>query len=137
MVAFFSLGVLFCYYVVLPVLFNFISKIKSNDITMLTDIGKYLDLVLSLFLIFGVAFQTPIIINLLIRFNIISLDKMISLRKYFLVGAFIVAAIITPPDVLSQTLLAIPLYLLYELGIIISRFHNKSKLKINGDKDGV
>ena len=95
---------------------------------MLTDINKYLDLVLSLFIIFGIAFQMPIIIYLLIYFKIVTYRKMISLRKYMFVAVFIIAAIVTPPDILSQIMLAIPLYLLYEIGILIS------KLTIHKDK---
>ena len=124
----FILGMVFCFYVVLPTLFHFISKIKAPDIAMLTDINKYLDLVLSLFIIFGIAFQMPIIIYLLIYFKIVTYRKMISLRKYMFVAVFIIAAIVTPPDILSQIMLAIPLYLLYEIGILIS------KLTIHKDK---
>jgi sec-independent protein translocase protein TatC len=88
---------------------------------MMTDITKYFDFVLNLFLIFGVAFQTPILVFLLIFFKIVSYTKFKKMRPYIFVGAFIVAAILTPPDVLSQTMLAIPLYLLYELGMLFAR----------------
>ena len=114
-------GFLFCYFIVLPALFNFIANIKAPDVAMLTDINKYLDFVLNLFVIFGTAFQTPIIIYLLIFFNIVSYKKMISIRKYIFVAMFIIAAIVTPPDIFSQILLAIPLYLLYEIGILIAK----------------
>jgi sec-independent protein translocase protein TatC len=117
----FACGMLFCFFIVLPTLFNFIAKIKASDIAMMTDISKYLDLVLSLFIIFGTAFQMPIIIYLLIYFNIVTHTKMADMRKYMLVGAFIIAAIVTPPDILSQTMLAIPLYLLYELGLLMAK----------------
>ena len=117
----FILGMAFCFYIVLPTLFNFIAKIKAPDIAMLTDINKYLDLVLSLFIIFGIAFQMPIIIYLLIYFKIVTYKRLISLRKYMFVAVFIIAAIVTPPDIISQIMLAIPLYLLYEIGILFSR----------------
>lgn len=118
-------GVVFCYLIVLPSLFNFIGQIKSPEIAMLTDIGKYLDLVLSLFLIFGLAFQTPVIIFLLIYLNVISHSKMVNLRKYIFVACFILAAIVTPPDILSQTLLALPLYFLYETGMFFAKISRK------------
>ncbi|MDQ5920099.1 MAG: sec-independent protein translocase protein TatC [Pseudomonadota bacterium] len=122
----FFLGIIFCYFIVLPTLFNFISRIKASDIEMFTDISKYLDLVLNLFLVFGISFQLPILIFLLINFNVITHHKLSSLRKYVLVGVFILAAIITPPDVLSQTLLAIPLYILYEIGMFAGKIFSRS-----------
>ena len=113
-------GLSFCYFITLPIVFTFISKIKATDIIMLTDIQKYLDFVISMFLIFGCAFQLPIVIHLLIRFKIISKVKLKQIRPYMFVGVFVIAAIVTPPDVLSQTLLALPLYCLYEIGILFS-----------------
>ena len=121
-----TLGMLFCYFVVLPTLFNFIGHIKSQEITMLTDITKYLDFILNLFLVFAIAFQTPVVIFLLIYFGIVKHSKMASLRKYILVGCFIIAAIVTPPDVLSQTMLAIPLYLFYEIGMLVAKVCTKA-----------
>ncbi len=123
------LGMLFCYYIVLPTIFKFIGQFKSHDIIMLTDITKYLDFVLKLFLIFALAFQTPIVIFLLIYFDIVSLSKMKSLRRYVIVGCFVVAAIVTPPDVLSQTILAIPLYLFYELGMLFAKLIKSHKFE--------
>ena len=120
------LGMLFCYFVVLPTLFNFIGHIKSQEVTMLTDITKYLDFILNLFLVFAIAFQTPVVIFLLIYFGIVKHSKMASLRKYILVGCFIIAAIVTPPDVLSQTMLAIPLYLFYEIGMLVAKVCTKT-----------
>ena len=120
-------GIIFCYFIVLPALFNFIGHVKSQEITMLTDISKYLDLVLSLFLVFGFAFQTPVIIFLLIYFNVVKHSTMTSLRKYVFVACFILAAIVTPPDILSQTLLAVPLYFLYEIGMFLAKFSRKNR----------
>ena len=122
-------GMLFCYYIVLPALFSFIGRIKSQEITMLTDVSKYLDLVMDLFLVFGITFQTPVIIFLLIYFNIVQHSKLAGLRKYVFVACFIIAAIVTPPDVLSQTLLAIPLYLLYELGMLVAKLSLNTSIK--------
>lgn len=117
----FIVGVLFCYFLVLPAIFHFISNFKMQQITMMTDIDKYLGFILSLFLIFGLAFETPVLVFLLIHFNIITIGTATKVRKYVFVGCFIVAAIVTPPDVFSQTMLALPLYILYELGIIASK----------------
>ena len=117
-------GIFFCYFLVLPAIFHFIGSFKANSITMLTDIGKYLDFVLSLFFTFGLAFETPVIIFLLIRFGFLELATAAKIRSYVFVGCFIIAAIVTPPDVLSQTMLALPLYTLYELGILAARVLN-------------
>ncbi|MDD3267374.1 MAG: twin-arginine translocase subunit TatC [Burkholderiales bacterium] len=117
----FASGILFCYFLVLPAIFHFISGFKLSEITMMTDITKYLDFVLSLFTTFGLAFETPVIVFLLIYLGILPIEKARQIRKYILVGAFIVAAIVTPPDVFSQTMLAVPLYCLYEIGLLVSR----------------
>ncbi len=117
----FILGVLFCYFLVLPTLFKFIGEIKSSEISMMTDISKYFDFVINLFFVFGLCFQTPIIVFLIIYFKLVSYAKIKKLRPYVFVGCFIVAAILTPPDILSQIFLAVPLYLLYELGMIIAK----------------
>lgn len=114
----FFLGILFCYLLVLPLLFNFISHVKAADIEMFTDINKYLDLVLTLFMVFGISFQMPIAIFCLIYFNLVEMKTMKKLRPYIFVGCFILAAIVTPPDIFSQSILAISLYVLYEFGII-------------------
>ena len=87
---------------------------------MATDIDKYLSFALSLFLVFGLSFETPVVQMVLIRMGVVSLQKMIDFRPYFIVAAFVVAAIVTPPDVISQLMLAIPLCLLYQLGIWLS-----------------
>lgn len=116
----FVIGVAFCYFLVLPAIFHFIAGFKLEQITMMTDIEKYLNFILSLFIIFGVAFETPVIVLILIRVGILSVEKARQIRKYVFVACFIIAAIVTPPDVFSQTMLALPLYILYELGIIFS-----------------
>lgn len=121
----FIAGIIFCYFLVLPAIFHFIGNVKPDSITMLTDIGKYLDFVLTLAFTFGLAFETPVIIFLLIRFGFLSITTATKIRPYMLVGAFVIAAIVTPPDILSQTMLAIPLYLLYELGVITAKIFIK------------
>lgn len=119
--ALFILGVVFCYFLVLPAIFHFVGQFKAPEITMLTDISNYLNFVLSLFIIFGCAFEMPVIVFIIIRFGILSIAKARKIRSYMFVGCFIIAAIVTPPDILSQTMLALPLYLLYELGIIAAQ----------------
>lgn len=114
----FILGAIFCYFLVFPVIFDFISRIKSNEISMMTDISKYLDFIISLFIIFGLCFQMPIIIFILVYFEIVNLDKLQNIRRYMFVLAFIIGAIFAPPDIISQTMLAIPLYILYEIGML-------------------
>ncbi|TXI93920.1 MAG: twin-arginine translocase subunit TatC [Neisseriales bacterium] len=125
----FIAGIIFCYFLVLPAIFHFIGSVKPDSITMLTDIGKYLDFVLTLAFTFGLAFETPVIIFLLIRFGFLSITTATKIRPYMLVGAFVIAAIVTPPDILSQTMLAIPLYLLYELGVITAKIFIKQNPK--------
>jgi len=89
---------------------------------MMTDIDKYLSFVLTMFIAFGITFETPVVVVVLVRMKVVSLDKLKSLRPYVIVGAFIVGAIFTPPDVVSQSLLAVPLWLLFELGLLLARF---------------
>ena len=117
----FALGVLFCYYLVLPMLFHFITGFKMADIAMMTDIDNYLNFILKLFMIFGLAFETPIIVFLLVKFGIVNTTQIAKARKYVFVGCFIIAAIVTPPDVLSQASFALALYSLYELGLLICK----------------
>jgi sec-independent protein translocase protein TatC len=89
---------------------------------MMTDIDKYLSFVLTMFIAFGVTFEVPVVVIVLVHLNLVTLAKLRSIRSYVIVGAFVVGAIFTPPDVVSQLLLAVPLWLLYELGIVLARF---------------
>jgi sec-independent protein translocase protein TatC len=89
---------------------------------MMTDIDKYLSFVLTMFIAFGVTFEVPVVVIVLVRLNLVTLVKLRSIRSYVIVGAFVVGAIFTPPDVVSQLLLAIPLWMLYELGLVLARF---------------
>ena len=114
-------GVAFCYFIVFGQVFSFIQGFAPKSITAAPDIEAYLSFVLSMFLAFGLAFEVPIAVILLVRMGVVTIDKLKSLRGYFVVGAFVVAAIVTPPDVVSQLALAIPMCLLYELGIIAAR----------------
>ena len=89
---------------------------------MMTDIDKYLSFVLTMFIAFGITFEVPVVVIVLVRMRIVTLEKLRSIRSYVIVGAFVVGAIFTPPDVVSQLLLAIPLWLLYEFGMLMARF---------------
>lgn len=113
-------GIAFAYFLVLPTVFGFLVHVAPSGVAMMTDINKYLDFVLALFLAFGFAFETPVAIVLLVRTGFVTPQLLREKRQYVLVGCFVVAAVLTPPDVLSQLLLAVPTYLLYELGILAS-----------------
>ena len=123
----FLFGMSFAYFAVLPLVFEFITFIAPDDVAVMTDIDKYLSFVLSMFLAFGFTFEVPVFVMVFVRTGIISIDKLREIRHYVLVGAFVVGAIFTPPDVLSQFLLAVPLYLLYELGIFIAAYTLKPR----------
>ena len=116
----FIIGMTFAYFIVFPTVFGFITKFAPDGVAVMTDIQKYFDFVLTLFLAFGVAFETPIAVVILTRFGIVSVEKLKEVRPYVVVGAFVIAAIFTPPDVISQLLLAIPLWILYEVGLLVS-----------------
>lgn len=114
----FYLGMAMAYFLVLPTVFAFIIQIAPEGVAVMTDINKYLSFVLSIFLAFGFAFETPVVIVLLVRTGFVRPSKLREARPYVVVGCFVVAAVITPPDVVSQFLLAVPTYILYEVGII-------------------
>lgn len=113
----FFVGVLFCYYFVFGQVFKFIQSFAPKSITAAPDIEAYLSFVLSMFLAFGMAFEVPIVVVVLARIGIVTIQQLKDFRGYFVVLAFIIAAIVTPPDVVSQLALAIPMCLLYEVGI--------------------
>ena len=118
----FYVGVAFAYFVVLPVVFRFFVNVAPEGVAVMTDVAKYLDFVLKLFLAFGLTFETPVAIVLLAWSGVVTPAQLSARRDYVLVGVFVAAAILTPPDVLSQTLLAVPTYLLYEVGILWARW---------------
>lgn len=113
-------GMAFAYLLVLPAVFGFLISVAPEGVAVMTDINKYLDFVLTIFLAFGLAFETPVAIVLLVRSGFVSTAQLRAWRGYMLIGAFVVAAVLTPPDVLSQILLAVPTYLLFELGILVA-----------------
>jgi sec-independent protein translocase protein TatC len=119
---FFVAGMAFAYFVVFPVAFGFFAGYAPVGVQMMTDIDKYLSFVLTMFIAFGVTFETPVVVVVLVRMGVVSVEKLRSFRPYVIVGAFVVGAIFTPPDVISQSLLAVPLWLLYELGLVLARF---------------
>ncbi|HTS22983.1 MAG TPA: twin-arginine translocase subunit TatC [Casimicrobiaceae bacterium] len=121
-VLFFAIGMAFAYFVVFPVAFGFFAGYAPAGVQMMTDIDKYLSFVLTMFIAFGITFEVPVVVVVLVRLGVVSVDKLKSIRGYVIVGAFVVGAIFTPPDVLSQCMLAVPLWLLYELGLIVGRF---------------
>ena len=121
----FYAGMLFAYYVVFPLIFDFLTAAAPEGITVATDIGKYLDFVLTLFFAFGIAFEVPIAIIILVSMGMTTPDKLVEKRPYIIVGAFCVGMLLTPPDVISQTLLALPMLILFELGVFFARFMGK------------
>jgi sec-independent protein translocase protein TatC len=118
----FLAGVAFCYYFVFGQVFSFITGFAPKSITVAPDIEQYLSFVMTMFLAFGVTFEVPVALIVLVRFGIVDVQKLKEFRPYFVVGAFVIAAVVTPPDVVSQLALAIPMCLLYELGIFMARF---------------
>ena len=118
----FIVGMAFAYFLVFPMIFQFMASIAPEGVAWMTDIDKYLSFVLTTFIAFGVTFEVPVIVIVLVRVGVISIEKLKEIRPYVIVGAFVVGAVITPPDVVSQFMLAVPLCLLYELGIVLARF---------------
>jgi sec-independent protein translocase protein TatC len=114
-------GMAFCYFFVFGQVFHFISSFAPKSITPAPDIEAYLSFVMTMFLAFGLAFQVPVALVVLVKLGVVTVEKLREWRSYFIVGAFVVAAVVTPPDVVSQLALAIPMCLLYELGIVACR----------------
>lgn len=121
----FLLGVAFCYYLVFGKVFAFINDFAPKSITPAPDIEAYFSFVITMFLAFGVTFEIPIVVLVLVRSGVVSVEKLRDARPYVVVGAFIVAAVVTPPDVLSQFMLAVPMCILYEIGLFLARFIGK------------
>jgi len=125
----FYVGVTFAYFFVFPVMFSFFASTTPKGVSMMTDINSYLDFVLVMFFAFGAAFEVPVAVVLLVITGIVKLQKLRENRGYVLLGIFIFAAMLTPPDAVSQSILAVPMYLLYEGGLLMARIlqHMKSK----------
>src|SRR5690606_28954093 len=125
----FYAGMAFAYFVVFPIMFGFFASVTPEGVAMMTDIGQYLDFVLTLFFAFGVAFEIPVATFLLIWMGIVSVDSLRKARPYVLVGCFVVGMVLTPPDVFSQTLLAVPMWLLFEVGLLFGAMIRREKEK--------
>ena len=121
----FFVGVAFCYYFVFGKVFTFIQSFAPKSITAAPDIEAYLSFVLTMFLAFGLAFEVPIVVVVLARMGVVSVDKMREFRGYFIVVAFVIAAVITPPDLVTQFALALPMIMLYEVGLWAARYFIK------------
>ena len=122
----FLVGMSFSYFLVFPMVFKFMASIAPEGVAWMTDIDKYFSFVLTSFIAFGVTFEVPVVVIVLVRTGMVSIDKLKQARPYVIVGAFVVGAVFTPPDVLSQVMLAVPLWILYELGIILAGFISKA-----------
>lgn len=118
----FLAGMTFAYFAVFPVVFGFIVSSAPAGVAVMTDIAQYLDFVLTLFMAFGLAFEVPIAVVLAVRFGWVTIAQLKEARSYVIVGAFVLGAIFTPPDIISQFMLAIPLWLLYEAGILVAQY---------------
>ncbi len=116
----FAAGVAFCYFFVFGRVFKFIAEFAPSSITVAPDIENYLDFVMSMCLAFGLTFEVPIVVIVLVRTGILTVEKLKAIRSYVIVGAFIIAAVVTPPDVVSQLALAVPMWMLFELGLFVA-----------------
>jgi len=116
----FIMGVAFCYFFVFGVIFKFINEFAPKSISVAPDIESYFGFVMTLFIAFGMTFEVPIVVIVLVRMGLVTVEKLKELRPYVVVGAFVVAAVVTPPDIMSQLLLAVPLCLLFEVGLILA-----------------
>ena len=120
-VVLFYLGLLFAYYLVFPMVLGFFTSIAPEGVSVMTDITSYLDFVLKMFLAFGLVFEVPIVTVVLIYSGLVTVQQLVDKRPYIIVGAFVIGMLLTPPDVFSQTMLAVPMWLLCELGLLVAR----------------
>ncbi len=134
-VVLFFCGMAFAYFVVFPLVFGFFSGAAPQGVAVMTDIDKYLSFVMGMFLAFGTTFEVPVAVVVLVKMDMVSIDKLKEIRPYVIVGAFILGALLTPPDVVSQFMLAIPLWLLYEVGIVVAGWMIKDT-KVVESKNG-
>lgn len=122
----FFIGMAFAYFAFFPMVFGFMSKFAPAGVAWMTDIEKYFSFVLTMFLAFGATFEVPVIVIVLVRAGVVSVATLREWRPYVIVGAFVVGAIFTPPDIISQFMMAVPLWLLYEFGMMLARFTGRS-----------
>ena len=130
----FYIGMAFAYFIVFPLVFAFFTKVAPQGVAVMTDIGRYLDFVIKIFIAFGVAFEVPIVTLVLVKMGITSPEQLATKRPYVIVAAFIIGMLLTPPDVISQVLLAIPVWLLFEVGLVLSRTMVSSKDRSEDDE---
>lgn len=123
----FVCGMAFAYFLIFPLAFKVLASFAPEGVAWMTDIDKYFSFVLSMFLVFGITFEIPVAVVMLVRMGVVSVEKLKEIRPYVIVGAFVVGAVFTPPDPVSQLMLAVPLWLLYEAGIIVARLVVKPK----------
>lgn len=134
-VGLFYAGCAFAYFVVFPIIFAFFTSMAPEGVAVMTDINAYLDFVITLFIAFGLAFQVPVVTIVLVAIGVVSVEGLGRARGYVIVGAFTVAMLITPPDVISQTLLAVPVLLLYELGVLCARWVVRTPHKVSSSSE--
>jgi sec-independent protein translocase protein TatC len=138
-VVLFYAGCAFAYFVVFPLVFGFFTQVAPEGVTVMTDISKYLDFVMALFLAFGLTFEVPIATIILVATGMTTIDQLVKARPYIVVAAFALGMVLTPPDVISQTLLAVPMWLLFEAGIVMSRIllpHRKTRAADAAGQEG-
>lgn len=133
----FIAGMAFCYFFVFQTVFKFIYEFAPKSIMVAPDIEQYLSFVMTLFIAFGLTFEVPVVVILLAKVGVVNVQKLREARPYVIVGAFVIAAVITPPDVISQFMLAVPMITLYEIGILMVRMMVKPKREEGGDADYV
>lgn len=121
----FLVGIAFCHFFVFGKVFAFINSVAPSSITPAPDIEAYMGFVLGMFMAFGVTFEVPVVVVVLVYLGMVSVEKLVEIRGYVIVGAFVIAAVVTPPDVMSQVMLAVPICLLYELGLVVARMVGK------------
>ena len=131
----FYCGIAFAYFVVFPLLFGFFIAIAPEGVSVMTDIGAYLDFILAIFFAFGIAFEMPVATFLLVQAGVTTPESLASKRPYIIVGVFVIGMLLTPPDIISQSLLAIPMWLLFEIGLIASIMVQKKKDDKESDED--
>jgi sec-independent protein translocase protein TatC len=131
----FYAGVAFAYFFVFPLMFKFFVMTTPSGVQMMTDINEYMDFVLTLFFAFGVAFEVPVAVVLLVITGLVSIEKLVAARGYVIIGIFVIAAILTPPDALSQVMMAVPMWLLYEAGVIFARVMTRDRAADESSKD--
>ena len=129
----FYVGMAFAYFVVFPLMFAFFTSVAPQGVTVMTDIGRYLDFVVKIFIAFGIAFEVPVVTLVLIKAGTTTVKDLSRKRPYIVVGAFVAGMMLTPPDIISQILLAVPIWLLFELGLLFARLTGHGEQKQAGD----